>query len=547
MGKRLRDCISCGAPVGYLDRVHCWSCMRRQREDATKDTCQGCGQRRVLPAGSQRCLTCSKICSECAGPLRFKHSTRCRTCRLAAQRRDAQQPCPRCARPGYLREDTGWCGSCSRPGPARKPPRVCSECGQLRRHAALGMCGACWQRHPDRPFVAGNNLAARLDDPPLWLSKFVAYLAARHAVGRCCQMITILGRLLADTHPNHPQAVLERARQPGRSMGSLARGLEDFFLDRRLALPTDQAQRLAAGRRQRRLDAVPEPLRAAVERFCTSMLRANQRARRAGTLPRADGTIESALAGVRDFAIYLSDQRSKHEWALADVGDIEAFLAERPRMRSGHLSVLQRFFRFARAGHLVLVDPTHTVSAQRERSFNGSTLTLGEQRLLFRRWTNEPHVHPHEALVGVFALLHGAAVREIRSLCLDDIDDASRSIRLGQRPYRVPLDPTSWTVLQRSLAHREQLRTDNPHIVVTRGTKALRTPASTAYCSHLLNPAGVAPHRLRVTRLADLVNTMDPKLVAATFGMRPEGVLIYLADHVDSGRLPRTRATSTTT
>jgi hypothetical protein len=36
-----------------------------------------------------------------------------------------------------------------------------------------------------------------------------------------------------------------------------------------------------------------------------------------------------------------------------------------------------------------------------------------------------------------------------------------------------------------------------------------------------------------VTRLADLVNTMDPKLVAAAFGMNPEGVMIYLAGHVD--------------
>jgi len=42
---------------------------------------------------------------------------------------------------------------------------------------------------------------------------------------------------------------------------------------------------------------------------------------------------------------------------------------------------------------------------------------------------------------------------------------------------------------------------------------------------------------LRCTHLADLVNTMDPKLVAATFGMNPEGVMIYLADHVDEGRL----------
>lgn len=390
-----------------------------------------------------------------------------------------------------------------------------------------------------------NNLAARLGDPPSWLGEFAAYLTARHCVGRCCEMITSLGRLLVDEHPNHPSAVLERARQPGRSMGSLARGLEEFFTDRKLALPTDQAQRLAAGRRQRRVDAVPAPLRPAAADFCASMLRARERARRAGTLPRADGTIESALAAVRDFADFLITQRSKDDWALVDVGDLEAFLAARPRMRARHLSVLRQFFAFARTHHLVLADPTRGVPSQRERAFSGRTITLDEQRALFRRWTTDPGVHPHEALLGVFALLHGAASRELRLLQVDDVEATTRSVRLGQRPYPVPLDPASWTVLRRCMTHREQLRTDNPHVIVTRGTKALRTPASTAYLSHVLDPADIAAHRLRVTRLADLVNTMDPKLVAASFGMNPEGVLIYLADHVDKLRLDDIKAAAT--
>ena len=61
---------------------------------------------------------------------------------------------------------------------------------------------------------------------------------------------------------------------PGRSMGPLARALEDFFTSRRLALPTNQADQLAAGRRQRRVNDVPEPLRPAVASFADSMLRA---------------------------------------------------------------------------------------------------------------------------------------------------------------------------------------------------------------------------------------------------------------------------------
>ncbi len=98
------------------------------------------------------------------------------------------------------------------------------------------------------------------------------------------------------------------------------------------------------------------------------MLRSRERARRAGTLPRADGTLESALAAVRDFAIFLITQRAKDDWALVDAGDVEAFLTTRPRMRGRHLSVLRQFFTFARAERLVLVDPTHDVPSQRERA-----------------------------------------------------------------------------------------------------------------------------------------------------------------------------------
>lgn len=102
----------------------------------------------------------------------------------------------------------------------------------------------------------------------------------------------------------------------------------------------------------------------------------------------------------------------------------------------------------------------------------------------------------------------------------------------------MPLDLASWTILQRCLTHRQAQRTNNPHVMVTRGTKAGRSPASTAYVSHVLNACGVPPRTLRSTRLVNLVNTMGPKLVAAAFGMDPEGVMIYLADHVDEGRMP---------
>ncbi|MFE4801807.1 double zinc ribbon domain-containing protein [Streptomyces sp. NPDC056708] len=93
------------------------------------------------------------MCATCGHPVRDKTATLCRDCSRKTERDAAKAPCPRCGRPGYLREDTGWCGHCSRPRQTKQPPRTCRECGHVRRHAGLGLCSACWQRHPDRPFV----------------------------------------------------------------------------------------------------------------------------------------------------------------------------------------------------------------------------------------------------------------------------------------------------------------------------------------------------------------------------------------------------------
>ena len=118
-----------------------------------------------------------------------------------------------------------------------------------------------------------------------------------------------------------------------------------------------------------------------------------------------------------------------------------------------------------------------------------------------------------------------------------DIDFTHRTIRLGQRPEPVPLDPASWAAGTLPRASRLAGH-QNPHVVVTQGTKAGERPASTAYFSHLLDPCGIPPRTVRCTRLAALVNTIDPKLVAAAFGMDTQRVMYYLTDRVDNTRLP---------
>jgi site-specific recombinase XerD len=406
------------------------------------------------------------------------------------------------------------------------------------------MCSRCWQRHPQRPFVQGERLAARLEDPPAWLDEFAAHIAEVYSPARACNVLTALGRLLIDGHPNHPQALLDRARRPGRSLGPLARLLEAFFTERGLAMPTDHVEQLAAGRRKRRIDAVPATLRPAVVSFAASLLTARARARRAGTLPRSNRTIDVALATLRDLALFLNDERGKQDWSTVDVGDIEEFLNLQPNNRPRRLTVLRQFFRFARTRRVVLIDPTRNLERKQPKGFRGRTLTIDQQRLLFRRWTTDPTVHAHEALVGILALLHGASSRELQLLRCDTVDQRECTIRLDGRPHPVPLDPASWAVLTQCLAHRQSQRTRNPHVIVTKVTKTGREPASAAYLSHVLDACGLAPRMVRSTRLVDLVNTMDPKLVAAAFGMDPEAAMIYLADHVDPTRLPTDDASS---
>lgn len=118
-----------------------------------------------------------------------------------------------------------------------------------------------------------------------------------------------------------------------------------------------------------------------------------------------------------------------------------------------------------------------------------------------------------------------------------DIDFVQRAVRLGRRPNPVPLDPVSWDALTRCLDYRARQHTLNPHVVVTRISTTSDAPASSPYFVHLLNPAGVQARVLRWTRIADLVISLDLKLVSEALGLVPEAVVPYLADHVQDVRL----------
>ncbi len=475
---------------------------------------------------------------DCGHVVRFKTSIRCLRCRRRHKAASAKQTCPRCGQAGFIRESTGWCGPCSHPGPPPRPARPCTSCGRPgRKHDGL-LCGRCWQRHPDRARNQADNLADAIEDPPDWLGDFTDFAADRHCMGRACVMITSLGQLLGDGQSRHPQALLERSRLPGRSAGALARTLEAFFVGRDLAFGLDQAARLAAGRRQRRVDATPEALRAPVAQFCDHLVRSQERARRLGAHVRSDSTIEGNLGIVRDLARFLVADRALSDWAMVQTSDVEAFMNAQPASRRRRLTGSRQFFRWAKRNKLVLVDPAADIPPIPSHGFTGATLGIDDQRRLFRRWTSgRADVHPHEALVGLLAMLHALSIAEVAALRVEDVDSAALTLRVAGRPHPVPLDPASVTALRACLTHRGALGTRNPHLVVTKITKTRTTPASPAYLTHVLDAAGVRTKTLRSTRIIDLLVSLDPKLVAEALGMNGGGLLAYVADTVDADRL----------
>jgi len=530
----MSSCVRCGRPVGIAGREHCARCHYALAHRPDKQECPGCGQHKTLDETTGRCVLCSRTCTRCGAKVGRVGRDLCGHCSRLQRRDQARQLCPRCGKPGRIREQTGWCGTCSRPGRPPAPDAACGGCGTVTHLAGAGLCRRCYDKSPHRIAVRADGVAASLDDPPSWLPGFAAYLAPRHNATSACQMITVLGRLLRDGGTVHPQALLGRA--PARSV-PLARALEDFFTRNRLALPPGHDEDRASSRRRRRLDAIPVPLRPAAEAFAEHELNGRARARTAGTRPRQHATIESHLTAVRDLAVFLAATTAITDWATVSVTDVESFLATQPARAAHRLAALHRFFGFAARRRLILVSPVAGMKIRQHCGFHGSTLTASRQRQLFRRWTTGPDVHPHEAAVGLLALVHSATTQELRHLSVPAIDSARQSVHLPGRPQPTPLDPWTWAAIERCLEHRQALSTDNPHLLVTRVTKATRAAADSGYVKNTIAPAGVRPRILRSSRLLAMVNTADPKLVATALGMTRDAVTAYLADRVDPTRL----------
>jgi hypothetical protein len=479
-------------------------------------------------------------CADCGAPVKFRDRDRCHACYRKAALAGLRRPCPRCGRVRHLRP-AGVCAICDRPAGSGRPAKTitCRQCGQQRRNAGHGLCNRCKLADPDWPFRYAVSLAARLPAVPLWWDDLAAFTAARYHPGGAVAIMRQAGRMLAADPAAGPRQFLAGATRPDGTPDAAGRALTAFFTSHGLALPGDEARCRAAARRSRFLAAVPAGLARAVTEFSDTQLTERDRARRAGRRPLADTTLEARLRILRDLAVHLARSGPVTSWAEVTISDLEDFLSCRPRSRHQDIYVMRRFFAFARRRKVILADPARPLRPGAQPGFTGTVLDVPAQQSLFRRWTSST-THPHERLAGLLALLHAATSAQIRALTITSIDHRAHAAALPGRPFPTPADPATWSALQACLAHRDQLATLNPHVIVTRATRTGDAPADGSYLTRRLAPAATTPSACRQTRIAQLVNDLDPKLTAAALGMHDTGLVRYLADNVDQDRLHRT-------
>ncbi|SDN35730.1 hypothetical protein SAMN05216368_10526 [Cryobacterium flavum] len=441
------------------------------------------------------------------------------------------EPCPRCGQRRVLRPEQNLCGMCVRRARPRKEPtpRNCDQCGRLAKHAAHRLCTACYQRTHnsliDRTAAALIRLGASIPD---WFEplvedigdRFVSAVAVRHL--RQIEHHLIQGACT-------PEALVRALRSPGRSPGDTTRIVNEYFDTNGLgSFLQDEEDRRSAGRRERRVARAPLPFRPAVAAFSDYLLRSRARANLVGGRGLKDATIEARLADVAALANFL-ERRGINDWAAVTAGDIEEFLGSRSRHR---LASFRMFSTFARKKKLILINPALGLTRPRPTGFAGRTLNSTEQRRLIHRWRLTT-IDPRERVVGLFALLHGMTSSQIRTVLISDINTKAGTIVIAGRPYHVPLDPITLAAIDAVLTTRLTLRTNNPHLILTKDSRAHETAASPYFMTHILDPAGVTLAVLRQTRLADLAHSHDPRLVAAAFGMTAGGALHYVFDAVD--------------
>lgn len=412
------------------------------------------------------------------------------------------------------------CRTCYRRAPASVQ---CMRCG-IRRPPVPGdlrLCSACRQRDPARTLAWLEPRIGRFHPR---LASAITVLAAelgelcdpktarRHllVVERLCasQPVSTTTELIAELHyaPDH------------HTTATLVEGI----LARRELVVRPQRSTVDTWRRQH-LDRIPDPFRPAVEAFVESQIAHKRRSSLYGTAAISDRQINNKILVLATFSRHLHD-KGLGDWSNVNAAHVEAFLTVNIGQR---LTALRDFFAFARRRKLILVNPTSEVARKQPFGYQGRIVTIAEQRVLLRRWSN-PGTDPRERVVGLLCLLHAASNKELRHLLISDVDLTTSTVRIGRRPLPISLDPYTVDAIEECLAQRAATTTYNPHLLLTHTNRLHDRPCSVAYPLALMHRAGFTPQQLRQTRISALAHQLDPRAVADALAVTKETVLRHL-------------------
>ena len=116
-------------------------------------------------------------------------------------------------------------------------------------------------------------------------------------------------------------------------------------------------------------------------------------------------------------------------------------------------------------------------------------------------------------------------------VALKACDIANGSLALRSRKRDLALDPSTRSVVDTAAAYRRSLRSLNPHLFVSAGTKANSKPVHGMFVTDIVTGNGGPTLRtLRATRLAALMDGANAIFVGNAVGLDPGNVLYYLGD-----------------
>ena len=101
----------------------------------------------------------------------------------------------------------------------------------------------------------------------------------------------------------------------------------------------------------------------------------------------------------------------------------------------------------------------------------------------------------------------------------------------------MPLDPLTIDAIRACLEQRPTTATDNRYLLVTHHSRQHNRPCSIEFPVRILTTVALTPQVLRQTRLSDLAQRADPRMMAAAIGITRKAALHYTIGNVHRAEL----------